>query len=387
MGTGRPHRVFISCGEASGDRWAAALVGALREKIPGLEITALAGPETRAAGATLVRDTADLAIMGFAEVVRQLPRLWRAEKELARHIADAGIDLFVPIDFPGFNSRLANHARRSGVPVFWLIAPQVWAWGSWRVGGYRRRIDRLGTILPFETEYFERRGFDVFPMGHPLMEDYGDTSVFERELAAREARLTGREMLTVGLLPGSRRQELNHLLPQLAVAARTMRSLLGGRPVRFLASAAPGVDREQLSRDLDGVAEATAEPLSELLPRLDAALVCSGTASLETALAGVPHDIIYRTGALNHWLARRLVRGGRIGLANLILDADLVPERVQGSVAPLPLARGVMDWVNQPVRRTAFHAGVRQLRALCGRPGVWERTATAITAMLGENGP
>lgn len=376
--------VFISCGEASGDRWGAALVRALHAASPKLRITALAGPETRGAGAELVRDTADLAVMGFAEVLQRLPQLWRAERDLARHLAGAGIDLFLPIDFPGFNSRLANHARRAGVPVFWLVAPQVWAWGSWRIGGYRRRIDRLGTVLPFETDYFRQRGFDVFPMGHPLVENYGDTAVFEAELVAREARLARREPLTVGLLPGSRRQELAHLLPELVVAARTMRSLVGGRGVRFLASAAPGVVPEDLVREFGGVAEVTDESLATLLPRLDVALVCSGTASLETALAGVPHDIIYRTGTLNYWMGRRLVRTGRIGLANLILDDDFVPERVQDSVAPLPLARGLMDWLNRPARRMEFYAQARQLRALCGRPGVWDRTAAAVLAMLDE---
>ena len=380
---GQDH-VFISCGEASGDRWGAALVQALLAASPELKITALAGPETRSAGAVLVRDTADLAVMGFAEVLQRLPRLWKAEKELARHLAGAGVDLFLPIDFPGFNSRLANHAQRAGVPVFWLVAPQVWAWGSWRIRGYRRRIDRLGTVLPFETDFFRQRGFDVFPMGHPLVEDYGNAEVFEVELAAREARLAGGEPLTVGLLPGSRRQELVHLLPALAVAARTVRSLIDGRGVRFLASAAPGVVPGDLAREFGGVVEVTDQPLSTLLPQLDVALVCSGTASLETALAGVPHDIIYRTGAFNYWLGRRLVRTGRIGLANLILDDDLVPERVQDSVAPLPLARGVLDWLNGSALRTEFYAQVRLLRALCGRPGVWDRTAAAVLAMLDE---
>ena len=382
MGTGRPPHVFISCGEASGDRWAAALVRELRALMPELRITALAGSETAATGADLVRDTGDLAVMGIAEVLRHLPTLRRAERQLARHLAESHVDLFVPIDFPGFNSRLAKAARRAAVPVFWLVAPQVWAWGPWRTGGYRRCIDRLGTVLPFETEYFQERGFNVFPMGHPLMEDYGDAAVFEEQIAAREARIERSGELTLGLLPGSRRQELTHLLPDLSVAARTARSLARGRRLHFVASVAPGVDRAWLEREFEGVATVTDEPLTSLLPRLDAAVVCSGTASLETALAAVPHDIVYRAGSLNYWIGRRMLRTGRIGLANLVLGEDLAPERVQDGVAPLPLARGLMGWLDREERRLEFYGGVRRLRALCGRPGVWKRTAVAVREML-----
>lgn len=387
MDTGRPPHVFISCGEASGDRWASALVRELRAQAPELRITALAGPGTAAAGATLVRDSRDLAVMGIAEVLHRLPDLRRAEKQVARHLAEAGVDLFIPIDFPGFNSRLARGAKRAGVPVFWLVAPQVWAWGSWRTGGYRRRIDRLGTVLPFEPDYFGKRGFDVFPMGHPLMEEYGDATVSEAQIAAREARIERGDELTLGLLPGSRRQELRYLLPDLAVAARTAQSLAGGRRLRFLASAAPGVEPGRLEQAFDGAATVTDEPLSSLLPRLDAAVVCSGTASLETALAAVPHDIVYRTGTLNFWLGRRLVRTDRIGLANLVLGEDLAPERVQEEVAPLPLARGMVAWLDRRERRREFYQGVRRLRALCGRPGVWRRTAAAVLEMLGNGRP
>jgi lipid-A-disaccharide synthase len=326
--------------------------------------------------------------MGFAEVLQRLPVLWEAQRALAAHLKHGGVDLFIPIDFPGFNARLAGAARRAGVPVFWLIAPQVWAWGGWRTGGFRRRIDLLGTALPFEEDYFRRRGFAVFPMGHPLMEDYGDTAAFEAQVAARERRLTDPlRAVAVGLLPGSRRQELDHLLPLLNVVTGMLRSLVPGRGLEFTVSAAPGVAPEVLAERFDGRVAVSDAPLAQLLPELDLAVVCSGTASLEAALAGVPHDIVYRTGTLNYWLGRRLVRTPRIGLANLVAESELVPERIQDAAAPVPVARGLEHWLNRAAVRAEFQEGVRRLRALCGRPGVWTRTAARALTMLDGDRP
>ncbi|MCP4572020.1 MAG: lipid-A-disaccharide synthase [bacterium] len=388
MGTERPRHVFLACGEASGDRYGAALARALREHDPALRITGLGGPALGDAGVEIIRDSADLAVMGFAEVARRLPALWDAYRSLASHLKHSGVDLFIPIDFPGFNGRLAGVARGAGVPVFWLVAPQVWAWGAWRIGRFRRRIDLLGTVLPFEGDYFREHGFDVFPMGHPLMEDYGDNAAFEARLEARERRLSDPvSPVTVGLLPGSRRQELDQLLPVLKVAAGMLGSLVPGRDLEFLVSAAPGVDPDDLDRRFDGNTTVSTAPLAEVLPTLDLAVVCSGTASLETALAGVPHDIVYRTGALNFWLGRRLVRTPHIGLANLVGGGDVVPERVQSEAAPMPVARGLEHWLNRAAVRAEFYEDVRRVRTMCGRPGVWDRTARRVCDLLAERRP
>lgn len=385
MSAGRPRHVFIACGEASGDRYGAALAGALRRADPGLRITALGGPRLAAAGADLVRDSSDLAVMGFAEVLGRARQLLAARRAVGAHLKDAAVDVFVPIDFPGFNAHLADRAHAAGVPVFWLIAPQVWAWGSWRTAGYRRRIDRLGTVLPFEEAYFGERGFDVFPMGHPLMEDYGGSWDFEGAVAARERNFDARDgALNLVLLPGSRRQELAQLLPVLRVAARAAGSMLPGRRISTVISCAPGLDPDQVSAGFDGKVTVSRQPLPDLLRQADLALVCSGTASLEAALAGVPHEIVYRTGRLNYLLARRLVRTERIGLSNLILDEDMVREHVQGDAAPLPVTNGLVRWVVRPAERADFYGAARRLRAACGRAGVWERTAQAVLDLAGR---
>lgn len=325
--------------------------------------------------------------MGFSEIVSALPAIMKVRRRLWDFLSAEEVDLVVPIDFPGFNGKLASQAKSLGLPVFWLVAPQVWAWGSWRTRGFRGKVDRLGTILPFETSYFTQRGFDVFPMGHPLMEDYGADYPFEEMLSRREHRLNDREgPLNIGILPGSRRQELAHLLPVLKVTCQAVMGHLPDRDLQFIVSAAPGVDRLQVSSVFDGNFEISTEPLPELMKRLDLALVCSGTASLEAALAGVPHELVYRTGNVNAFIARRLVRTPHIGLSNLIMERRIVREHFQEQAAPLPLARNLLRWLARPAERQAFSGDVRRLRQLCGEPGVWQRTANEVMELAGGLG-
>jgi lipid-A-disaccharide synthase len=387
VGRAGQRHIFLSCGEASGDRYGARVVAALRQRDPSLRFSALGGPQLEAAGVRIIQPSEPVAVMGVGEVVRALPALLAARRRVDRHLAQGGIDLFLPIDFPGFNGHLAAGARRRGVPVFWLVAPQHWAWGSWRTASFRRRVDRLGTILPFETEYFRSRSFDVEPLGHPLMDDYGGRFPYESHLAKREGRLNGRDgVLTIGLLPGSRRQELAALLPVLKVTSQAVTAHLGGREVRFIVSLAPGVDRGWVESLFMAAADFSDESLPELLPRLDLALVCSGTASLEAALAGVPHEIVYRTGALTAYVGRRLLKAPHIGLANLVLGRRMVREHVQDEASPLPLARELLSWVARPADRQTFYSDVRRLRQLCGQPGAWERAADAALKMIGGDG-
>jgi len=359
------------------------LITALRSIDPDLRISALGGPGMEKSGVEMVGDSSELAVMGVSEVAAALPTLLRVRRHIWRHLKDQEVDLVVPIDFPGFNGKLASRAGKAGIPVFWLIAPQVWAWGAWRTGGFRRKIDRLGTILPFETEFFKEHGFDVFPMGHPLMEDYGLDFAFEEVLTKREGRLSDPEApLTIAILPGSRRQELKHLLPVLKVTSQAIVGHMGGRNVRFVVSVAPGVDPVAISSVFESGAEISDQALPGLLENADLALVCSGTASLEAVLAGVPHELVYRTGALNALLGRLLVRTSHIGLSNIILGRQMVREHLQDQASPLPLARSLLRWLARPAERQEFYGQARRVRQLCGKQGVWDRTAQAILELI-----
>jgi lipid-A-disaccharide synthase len=376
--------IFLSCGEASGERYGAELVAALRRQDPSLRFSALGGPALAAAGATLIESASDIAVMGFTDVVSALPRILTARRNVWRHLARGDIDLCVPIDFPGFNLGVAGKASSLGIPVFYLIPPQLWAWGRWRVGKLRRNVDRIGTILPFEAEFYRRQGVPAMPLGHPLMEDYAHYP-FERLVAEREKRLADPAApLTIGLLPGSRRQEIRRLLPPLRVAANIVSGWLPGRRLSVVVSAAPGIDLSRMMKLVAAGFDISEEPLPRLLERLDLALVCSGTASLEVALAGIPHELVYITSGVNYWLGKRLLRVKRLGLANLILNQDMVREHIQAEATPLAIARSLMSWVRLPQSRRLFYQQARQLREMCGEPGVWERAAAAVKLLLSE---
>ena len=376
--------VFLACGEASGERYGAALISALRHEDPSLRFSALGGHALAAAGAQVIQYADEITVMGLTEVLPALPELLAVRRRIWRHLRQAQVDLCLPIDFPAFNLRVAGQARKLGIPVFYLIPPQLWAWGGWRLRRLKRDVDRIGTILPFEEEYYSRRGLSVVPLGHPLMEDYA-VFPFQTLVKEREQRIDDTNLpLIVGLLPGSRRQEVRRLLPVLRIAAQMLQTWLAPRPVSFVVSVAPGIELERFLTCVAAGVELSQEPLPQLMRRLHLALVCSGTASLEAALAGVPHELVYMTSPLTHFVARRLVKVSRIGLANLILGKDMVREHVQRQATPVHLARSLLEWVNVAQARTDFYNDARQLRTLCGQPGVWQRAAKAIVSFLAE---
>ncbi len=379
-----PH-ILLSCGEASGDRYGAALLTALRERLPAARFSALGGEALRAAGADIVQPSDGLSVMGLAEVFAALRPLLAARRRLRALLSGGDVDLFLPVDYPGFNLGLARHARTAGVPVFYLIAPQLWAWGAWRAGGVRRAVDRLGVVLPFEERYFRDRGIPAVSLGHPLVEDHPQPEV-DRALRRREERRRDPAApLTVGLLPGSRAQEVRALLPVLREAFVQLQAGSPSRVFQGVVSRAPGAP---VPDDPGAGLRVSEEPLASLTRDLDLALVCSGTASLEVALAGVPHALVYRTSPLTYALARRLVRLDWIGLANLVLErpreSPLVREFVQDAARPDALAADLRDWLASDARRAHFAAGVDELRARLGGAGFWDRAADAVVSLWRE---
>jgi lipid-A-disaccharide synthase len=313
--------IVLVCGETSGDMHAATLVQRLCERIDGVRILAMGGERCREAGADVRFDYHDYAILGFTGVLANLFRLWKLERGLKRLID--GADLFVAVDYPGLNLRLAAYAKRRGVPVLYYISPQVWAWGAGRVDKMKKTVDRLAVILPFEEAWFRERGMDVEYVGHPFVVDHPLPPPPAEE--AREG---------IGVLPGSRVQEVERILPaMLEAAGRT-----GARPVRVARSAnvSPGMYDRILQRT--GVsAEMDDDPVA-VMGGSRVALVASGTATLQTALMGTPLVVVYRINALNYLLARRLITIDSIGLVNVALGERVAPELIQGDATPERIA-------------------------------------------------
>ncbi len=366
-------RLFIVAGEASGDLHAANLLRALQRRGAGVEAFGVGGERLRAAGLECVARSEELSVMGLAEVVRELPRLSR----LARRVRVAALarrpDVAVLVDSPDFNLPLARRLRRAGIPVVVYVSPQLWAWRSGRVRRIRRDVRRVLCILPFEVAFYAAHGVAAEYVGHPLVD----------ELAPVMAAMPPRAPSTLALLPGSRWHEVETLLPTMLAAAASLRNEIGDLRVRLIA--APGLEHGRLAArlaDSPAAVEVVTQDRHRALASCAAAIVASGTATLECALLDVPMVVGYRLHALSYALAARLVRVPHVGLVNLVAGSEIAPEAVQREFTVARLVaetRGLLGAGGQAQR-----AGLAEVRRRLGGEGASERAAAAVLAVAGE---
>jgi len=373
VGGGVERRFLLVAGEASGDLHAARLVRALQRLGP-CRVRGVAGPALRAAGVECLVRMEDLAVLGFAEIVAKLPRLFATRARLLAELRRFAPHAVVLVDYPGFNLRLGPRLKRHAARVFYYIAPQVWAWHPERAAAMSRWVDRLAVVFPFEEAIFRAANVPVTFVGHPLLDDFGpevDEGVFRAELGL----VPGARLL--GLLPGSRGQELErHLGPMLGAAAR----LAHGRPdLGVVLPLAPGLARARLALGRDLGAVRVLEGRTRAVQAFaTACVVASGTATLETALFATPLAIVYRTGRLNYAIARRVVTLPRIGLPNIVAGAEVAPELIQDACTPEGIERAVAPWLDDPDARARVHRALAIVRERLGGPGASERAARLL---------
>jgi len=367
---GLERRFLLVTGEASGDLHAARLVEALRGLGP-CRVRGVAGPASRAAGVECLVRTEDLAVVGFAEIVGRLPRLLDTRRRLLREVDAFRPHAVVLVDYPGFNLRVGPALKRRGARVFYYIAPQVWAWHPERARAMSGWVDHLAVVFPFEEPLFRDAGVPVSFVGHPLLDDFRpevDEATFRHELGASDTQPL------LGLLPGSRPQEIQRHGSILVKAARR---LVADRPgLMPVMALAPGLDPPpglvatgvRLVRDRTRATQAFSR----------ACAVASGTATLETALFGTPLVVLYRTGWLNYTIARRLVRIPRIGLPNIVAEANVAPELIQNDLKPERLTATLAPWLDDPEARAAQCRALGQVRDRLGTPGASARAARRL---------
>jgi lipid-A-disaccharide synthase len=391
----RPARVLIVAGEASGDLYGGLLMRAMQAPTDGgsgpqappgerVRFTGIGGDAMRDAGLASLADASVLGVTGVVEVAARFGAIWRAYRAAGRVLADpaARPDLAVLIDYPDFNLRLAARARAAGVPVLYFISPQVWAWRRGRVRKMAGLVDRMLVILPFEEAIYRAAGVPVTFVGHPLL-DLVRTHRTARQERARLGLDSDRPL--VALLPGSRRNEIAaHLPPLLDAAARLraefrdLQTVLPLAPTRSEAEIR-AVARRAGFRDLPTLVR---DDRYDAVAAADAAVVASGTATLETALLGVPMVIVYRMNPVTYALARRLTDLPHVGMPNLIAGRRVVPERIQGECTGDAIARALRDLLTDPKRAEEMRAGLGAVRARLGEPGAIGRAARIAWDMI-----
>ena len=352
-------KYYIIAGEASGDLHGGNLVRELLKQQPDTRIRCWGGDQMQQAGGELVKHYRDLAFMGFAEVLMNLRTIFRNLKFCKEDILAYQPDALILIDYPGFNLRIARWAREQGIKVIYYISPQVWAWKEGRVKMMKKCIDQMLVILPFEREYYRKKwDWEVEYVGHPLLEEIENRkSKIENQPAAS---IHFSEKPIVALLPGSRKQEIRVKLPVMLEVSKSFPDH------QFIVAKAPGVEElfyESLVKDYPNVSYVSNQTY-DLLQQSVAALVTSGTATLETALFGVPEVVCYKGSWLSYQIGKRLVKVKYISLVNLIMDKLVVKELIQQEMTTANLIEELRSLLYDPKRRLELEEDYRLLRKM-----------------------
>ena len=365
-------RYYIIAGEASGDLHGSNLIKALHSLDGVADIRCWGGEKMEAAGATLVKHYRNLAFMGFVEVVTHLPVIVKNIKFCKEDIEGYKPDVLVLIDYPGFNLRIAEWARQKGIKVVYYISPQVWAWKENRVKKIKRDVGKMLVILPFEKEFYQKWNYDVVYTGHPL------TEVIANEKNAPLAKIPTNKPI-IALLPGSRGQEISVKLP-------VMLQMLPHFPdYEFVIAQAPS-QPDSVYKDIigDRVVKLVKGDTYGLLRQSAAALVTSGTATLETALFGVPEVVCYKGNAISFWLATKLVKVKYISLVNLIMDREVIKELIQDDLNEANLKEALTRLLKDEHYKKQLKADYDQLWHLLGSSPASMNAAEEIISFVNK---
>ena len=373
--------ICIVAGDPSGDAHAANLVEAIRRLDPSVSFAGLGGPRMQQAGVMLLDELTRAAAIGPFDAATHLRRFASARGRFAAYLKSHKPDAVVLVDFGDFNLPvIAPLAKRAGCRVLYYISPQLWAWGRFRLRWVRRYVDRMLVLFKFEKSFYEYAQVPVTWVGHPLADAAKPT--LSREQAQATFGLNPWRM-TVGLLPGSRARELARHLPLLLSAAARIAWQMPG--VQFLLPKAPGLPANcfqplATSHGLDIIQ--TEDRLPDCLSLMDAAIVASGTATLEAALMGVPMVVVYRTSLATYLAAKLVVRVPYISIVNLIVEQELVPEFIQYRARPGRIAQALVELLRDEARRMAMREQFHLIREQLGPPGAVERAARAVLEEL-----
>jgi lipid-A-disaccharide synthase len=364
-------KYYIIAGEASGDVHAANLIHSIRQKDAEAEIKAWGGDRMEAQGAEIVKHYRDLAFMGFVEVLMNIRTIARNIAYCKKDIAAFQPDVLILVDYPGFNLRIAEFAHQQGIKVLYYISPQVWAWKKSRVYKIKKVVDKMLVILPFEKAFYEKYGVDVEFVGHPLLDEIKAQKKVDRPEFLKESGLQDQPI--IALLPGSRKQEINSMLKiMLKVKDRFPDH-------QFVVAGLSSVGTDFYKKILKkACVKLVMDQTSSLLQHARAALVTSGTATLETALMEVPEVVCYKGNFISVAIARQIIDVKYISLVNLIMNREIVRELIQSQLNTKNLSRELDIILNDQLKLKQLHSDYKELKEKLGKEGASQRASELI---------
>ena len=372
--------IMIIAGEASGDMHGASLVHEMLKIDSSLKFYGIGGNKLQEAGVKLHAHASEMSVVGITEVIPKLGTILRIMNRMKKSMDEFNPDLVILIDYPDFNLRIAKAAHKRGIKVFYYISPQVWAWRKGRINQIKKLVNKMAVILPFEVETYRQKGFPVNYVGHPLL-DLVKTKYSPQEARTKFGLKEGKT--TVALLPGSRFSEVNNLLPEMLRAGEILAQHI--QDIQFLLPLADTVEEKIITDIISGYSlkvNIISGHTYDAISCSDLAIVASGTATLETALLGVPMIIIYKISSLTYFIGKFIVHVKNIGLANIIAGKTIVPELIQEDARGNRIAAEALDILTDAERKQEMIKELAAIRSKLGNPGAARKTAQLAYDML-----
>ena len=375
-------RILISAGEASGDLHAGAVTRAIKQLEPEAEVFGMGGDCLREAGGEVLFDIKDHSVMGFVEVLKRLPDIWKLRSAFIDLMESRKPDVLLTIDYPGFNMRLAKLAKERGIKVVSFIAPSAWAWRPSRAAGVVKVVDKIASIFPFEYDLYKSYGADIEFVGHPLV-DTVKPSLPRKEAEQLAGKRDGHPLVL--LMPGSRTMEIQRLLPDMLAAAKILKQK---RPdIDFAMPRAVTIAREMLEGPVkqSGLDIKLTEGHNyDVMSAADFAIATSGTVTLEAALCGLGCEILYKASPISFWIAKQVVEIPNIGLPNIVAGRLIEPELLQDDCAPEKIAATALELL-EPERYEQLKKDLQEVKEKLGEPGAVKRVAELVLRMARQN--
>lgn len=374
-------KILISAGEASGDIHAAAVTAAIKKMNKDAEVFGMGGDALRKAGGEVLFDIKDHGVMGFVEVIKKLPALFKLRSDFAKVMNERKPDCLVVVDYPGFNMKLAKLAHDKGIPVVSYISPSAWAWHKSRAKKVAKIVDKVAAIFPFEYDVYHKAGADTVFVGHPLV-DIVKPSLSKSEAESFAGKKPGRKLIL--LMPGSRLMEIEKMLPTLLAAAKIIQEKMP--EVDFTMPRAGTIPLSMLEDKIkaSGVKVRITEGHNyDLFSVADLALATSGTVTLEAALCGLGSVIVYKTSPVTAFIARLVINIPDIGLPNIVAGKHILPELLQENFTPAKVAEEAIALL-RPERNAQMHKDLEYVKERLGEPGAVERVARLVLELAEE---